>query len=166
MSEITADRDKLSDQEAANPEKLALQSNKLQKLRKAYQKRGIVYVSRIPPHMVRHAAGMHLFDVFSDAHPDLCAPQLQKPQKLRQLLWQYGSIGRLYCTPEGRHPQNLHATTCTLPKATSLHLSVCTLQILLCASSGSRKAATQARTLQKAGLSLKTKRLQSRLLLC
>ena len=65
---MTADRDKLSDQEAANPEKLALQSNKLQKLRKAYQKRGIVYVSRIPPHMVRHAAGMHLFDASSVTH--------------------------------------------------------------------------------------------------
>ena len=35
-----------------NPEKLALQSKKLQKLQKAYEKRGIIYVSRIPPHMV------------------------------------------------------------------------------------------------------------------
>ena len=29
-----------------------LDSRKLQKLRKAYEQRGIVYVSRIPPHMV------------------------------------------------------------------------------------------------------------------
>ena len=56
MSETPADRDELSGKEAANPEKLALQSKKLQKLRKAYEKRGIVYVSRIPPHMVRQCS--------------------------------------------------------------------------------------------------------------
>ena len=61
MSQIPdPDCDELSDQEAANPGNLALQSKKLQKLQEAYKKRGIVYVSRIPPHMVRlcstHAA--------------------------------------------------------------------------------------------------------------
>lgn len=39
--------------------------------------RGIVYISRIPPHM--------------------------KPHKLRQLLSEHGEIGRLYCTPESPH---------------------------------------------------------------
>ena len=53
MSEAPADRRELQDKEAKNPEKLALQSKKLDKLRKTYEKRGIVYVSRIPPHMVR-----------------------------------------------------------------------------------------------------------------
>lgn len=53
MSETPVECDELPYKETANPEKLALQSKKLQKLRKAYEKRGIVYVSRIPPHMVR-----------------------------------------------------------------------------------------------------------------
>ena len=39
---------------------------------------------------------------------------LQKPQKLRQLLQQYGTVGRLYCAPEG--DEHL------LPKHTSLLL--------------------------------------------
>lgn len=58
----------------AEHDKAPLQTKKLQKLQRTYEKRGILYVSRIPPHM--------------------------KPQKLRQLLEQYGAIGRLYCAPE------------------------------------------------------------------
>ena len=46
------DRNDLPGQEPENLEKLSLQSKKLQKLRKAYENRGIIYVSRIPPHMV------------------------------------------------------------------------------------------------------------------
>jgi len=34
-----------------------LQSKKLQKLQKAHERRGIIYVSRIPPHMVRKSFG-------------------------------------------------------------------------------------------------------------
>jgi ESF2/ABP1 family protein len=47
---------------------------RLQRLQEKHERRGIVYVSRIPPHM--------------------------KPAKLRQLLAQYGEIGRVYCAPE------------------------------------------------------------------
>ncbi|EFN50823.1 hypothetical protein CHLNCDRAFT_11893, partial [Chlorella variabilis] len=47
---------------------------KLQKLKEKYDRRGIVYISRIPPHL--------------------------KPQKLRQMLEQHGEIGRLYLAPE------------------------------------------------------------------
>ncbi|KAL3162958.1 hypothetical protein ABBQ32_009391 [Trebouxia sp. C0010 RCD-2024] len=74
MAEPPTDCTEDQDQETANPEKSVLQSKKLQKLRKAYETKGIIYVSRIPPHM--------------------------KPHKLRQLLEQFGSIGRLYCAPE------------------------------------------------------------------
>ena len=116
MSETPADRDELSG-EVANPEKLALQSKKLQKLRKAYEKRGIVYVSRIPPHMVRLFT--QLLTSLQCLDPDSYAPLIQKPQKLRQLLEQYGSIGRLYCAPEGGHPQNLHLPP-VFPQSTSL----------------------------------------------
>lgn len=51
-----------------------LSKEKLQRLKAKHEQRGIIYVSRIPPHM--------------------------KPAKLRQLLSQYGEIGRVYCTPE------------------------------------------------------------------
>ncbi|BDA42668.1 Pre-rRNA-processing protein esf2 [Coccomyxa sp. Obi] len=47
---------------------------KLQKLKNAYDKKGIVYISRIPPHM--------------------------KPQKLRHMLSQHGEVGRVYLAPE------------------------------------------------------------------
>ncbi len=51
-----------------------LSEAKLRRLKEAAERRGVVYVSRIPPHM--------------------------KPAKLKQLLSQHGSIGRVYCTPE------------------------------------------------------------------
>ncbi|KAL6768774.1 hypothetical protein ACKKBF_B16145 [Auxenochlorella protothecoides x Auxenochlorella symbiontica] len=51
-----------------------LNKKKLQKMQEQYERRGIVYISRIPPHM--------------------------KPQKLRQLLEPYGQLGRLYLALE------------------------------------------------------------------
>ncbi|KAF8058454.1 esf2 [Scenedesmus sp. PABB004] len=51
-----------------------LSEEKLRRLKEATARRGIVYVSRLPPHM--------------------------KPAKLRQLLSPYGEVGRIYCTPE------------------------------------------------------------------
>ncbi|KAG7671282.1 putative Pre-rRNA-processing protein ESF2 [Nannochloris sp. 'desiccata'] len=47
---------------------------KLEKLKKKYERRGIVYISRLPPHL--------------------------KPQKLRHMLEQHAPLGRLYLAPE------------------------------------------------------------------
>lgn len=55
-------------------QKKLLSAQKLARLKQAADKRGIVYVSRLPPHM--------------------------KPAKLRQLLSQYGEVGRVYCAAE------------------------------------------------------------------
>ncbi len=70
--------DAAAEQEAGGKakNKKVLSEKKLKRIKEAHEKRGIVYVSRIPPHM--------------------------KPQKLRHLLSQYGEIGRVYCTPEGK----------------------------------------------------------------
>lgn len=54
--------------------KKLLSAQKLARLKAAAERRGIVYVSRIPPHM--------------------------KPMKLKQLLGAYGAVGRVYCAPE------------------------------------------------------------------
>ena len=54
--------------------KKVLSEERLRRLKERHARRGVVYVSRIPPHM--------------------------KPAKLRQLLSQYGEVGRVYCTPE------------------------------------------------------------------
>jgi ESF2/ABP1 family protein len=54
--------------------KKVLSRAKLERVKAKAERRGIVYVSRIPPHM--------------------------KPAKLRQLLAAYGEVGRVYCTPE------------------------------------------------------------------
>lgn len=51
-----------------------LSARKLEKLRQKDVRRGVVYISRIPPHL--------------------------KPQKLRQMLEQYAEIGRVYLAPE------------------------------------------------------------------
>ncbi|PSC70758.1 Pre-rRNA-processing esf2 [Micractinium conductrix] len=51
-----------------------LSDKKLQRLREKDARRGVVYISRIPPHL--------------------------KPQKLRQMLEQYAEIGRVYLAPE------------------------------------------------------------------
>jgi ESF2/ABP1 family protein len=51
-----------------------LSAEKLRRLQDRAGRRGIVYLSRLPPHM--------------------------KPAKLRQLLSAHGEIGRVYCTPE------------------------------------------------------------------
>ncbi|KAG2435522.1 hypothetical protein HYH02_011816 [Chlamydomonas schloesseri] len=54
--------------------KKVLSKRKLQAVNEASDRRGIVYISRIPPHM--------------------------KPHKLRQLLEPHGTLGRVYCAPE------------------------------------------------------------------
>eukprot|EP00899_Mesostigma_viride_P009698 jgi/Mesvir1/1872/Mv22907-RA.1 len=54
--------------------KKVISQKKLAKIREDYANRGVVYLSRIPPHM--------------------------KPNKLRQLLAQYGEITRVYLAPE------------------------------------------------------------------
>ncbi|MEW5297318.1 MAG: hypothetical protein WDW38_006146 [Sanguina aurantia] len=54
--------------------KQVLSEAKLKRMQMLHDRRGIVYVSRIPPHM--------------------------KPMKLKQLLEQYGEVGRVYCAPE------------------------------------------------------------------
>ncbi|WIA17620.1 hypothetical protein OEZ85_014430 [Tetradesmus obliquus] len=56
-----------------------LTEEKLRRLKEQHDRRGIVYLSRLPPHM--------------------------KPAKLRQLLGQYGELGRIYCTPEHKGAQ-------------------------------------------------------------
>ncbi len=60
--------------EPAHKRRKVLTAAKVQRLKAASEKRGIVYVSRIPPHM--------------------------KPAKLRQMLAAYGEIGRVYCAAE------------------------------------------------------------------
>ncbi|GAX73284.1 hypothetical protein CEUSTIGMA_g738.t1 [Chlamydomonas eustigma] len=54
--------------------KKVLSKEEMLKMREKAERRGVVYISRIPPHM--------------------------KPGKVRQLLSEYGEIGRLYCAPE------------------------------------------------------------------
>lgn len=82
-----------------------LSARKLKKLKEKYDRRGIVYISRIPPHLVRlravwRPAWSPWFWLLTAPRP--CA--LQKPQKLRQLLEQYAEIGRVYLAPEGAPP--------------------------------------------------------------
>ncbi|GIL77749.1 hypothetical protein Vretimale_6644 [Volvox reticuliferus] len=64
------------DQENGKKPKLrkVLTKQKLHQVNQASDRRGIVYISRIPPHM--------------------------KPHKVRQLLEPFGDIGRVYCAPE------------------------------------------------------------------
>ncbi|GIL49904.1 hypothetical protein Vafri_6156 [Volvox africanus] len=64
------------DQEDAKKPKLrkVLTKRKLHQVNEASDRRGIVYISRIPPHM--------------------------KPHKIRQLLEPFGDVGRVYCAPE------------------------------------------------------------------
>lgn len=54
--------------------KKVLSTEKLKKLKEEYNRRGVVYISRIPPHM--------------------------KPAKLKQLLAQYAEVNRVYCSLE------------------------------------------------------------------
>ncbi|KXZ52258.1 hypothetical protein GPECTOR_10g889 [Gonium pectorale] len=58
----------------ARRRKKVLSKEKLERIKEASDRRGIVYISRIPPHM--------------------------KPHKLRQLLEPFGELGRVYCAPE------------------------------------------------------------------
>ncbi|GLC38253.1 hypothetical protein PLESTB_000940800 [Pleodorina starrii] len=60
--------------EEKRPNRKVLSKRKLERVKEASDRRGIVYLSRIPPHM--------------------------KPHKLRQLLEPFGDIGRVYCAPE------------------------------------------------------------------
>jgi hypothetical protein len=105
-----------------------LSEKKLRKLQDVYNKRAIIYISRIPPHMVRMHAAEFGTSSFGPHHLYLqrrvC--HLQKPQKLRHMLSQHGEIGRLYLAPEGEpraaapaapacceplHPLGLHAVS-------------------------------------------------------
>ncbi|KAL6069913.1 Activator of basal transcription 1 [Balamuthia mandrillaris] len=58
----------------------ALSKKKLEKFRKTKERKGIVYLSRIPPFM--------------------------KPEKLRHLLSHYGTVERIYLTPEDPRKRN------------------------------------------------------------
>lgn len=77
---------------------------------------GILYISRIPPHLVReptHYPKWHSTNACCSAGYVSCSSQevtpwfchhllsLQKPQKLRHMLSQHGEISRLYLAPEG-----------------------------------------------------------------
>ena len=66
---------------------------------------GIVYISRIPPHMVRSSLRCarnicHAVAAFASALTRAFLA-LQKPQKLRQMLAQHGEVSRIYLAPEG-----------------------------------------------------------------
>ncbi len=87
--------------------KSPLSKRKLEKLKEVHERRGVVYVSRIPPHMVRSIC-KHLNVPEAVSSMAACkhshstpAAQLQKPQKMRQLLEHYAEIGRIYLAPEG-----------------------------------------------------------------
>lgn len=71
-----------SDEEALRRERRRERKRKrlLKEAEKA-EKRGVCYLSRVPPHM--------------------------NPLRLRQILSQYGEIGRVYLTPEGQSSQLL-----------------------------------------------------------
>lgn len=77
----------------------------------AADKRGVCYLSRIPPHM--------------------------DPVKLRQILSQYGEIQRIYLTPESKHSVKFRRKFLVFAFFISLHFFFCTslnfdiLQILL-----------------------------------
>jgi hypothetical protein len=91
----------------------SLSRKKLEKLKEKYEKKGVVYISRIPPHLVR---GNRSWDAASTCvlramicmllpphmllHTLPILHALQKPQKLRQLLEEHGEVGRLYLAPE------------------------------------------------------------------
>lgn len=57
------DQEHEQEQVAASVSRLEkpLQNKKLQKLQKQYERRGIVYVSRIPPHMVRNSSDVSTY---------------------------------------------------------------------------------------------------------
>ncbi|KAF5841809.1 hypothetical protein DUNSADRAFT_11125 [Dunaliella salina] len=61
-------------QHEGKKKKKVLSAEKLKRMKEMYNKRGVVYVSRIPPHM--------------------------KPMKLKQLLSTHGETLRVYCAPE------------------------------------------------------------------
>ena len=78
------------------------------KLKRQENKRGVVYISRIPPHLVRGvtsntrgARGWPAVVSACRSRPLSLSCRLQKPQKLRQMLEEHAEIGRLYLAPEG-----------------------------------------------------------------
>ena len=77
---------------------------KIKKLKEKYERRGIVYISRLPPHLVRFKlhSRMHAWSTFAPftTHKPPFG-NMQKPQKLRHMLEQHGSLGRIYLAPEG-----------------------------------------------------------------
>ena len=119
----------MSDEEAAGPSqqpagdgetqiaapKLPNLSNKrLKKLHDKEKAKGVVYLSRIPPHLVSGGWCMQVWRRLAASCAQLLPPAFlpQKPQKLRQLLQQYAEIGRVYLAPEGAPPAAA-ATPCT-----------------------------------------------------
>ncbi len=94
--------------EAKAPRLPNLSTRKLEKLRQKDARRGVVYISRIPPHLVRAERGSEdRRRMLLSRHPghSFCSVcPLQKPQKLRQMLEQYAEIGRVYLAPEGVPP--------------------------------------------------------------
>ncbi|KAL4420731.1 hypothetical protein ABPG75_010387 [Micractinium tetrahymenae] len=74
MSEDEKQEAPLAQEQPKAPKLPNLSARKLEKLRQKDARRGVVYISRIPPHL--------------------------KPQKLRQMLEQYAEIGRVYLAPE------------------------------------------------------------------
>lgn len=107
--------------EAKAPRLPNLSTRKLEKLRQKDAKRGIVYISRIPPHLVRAERGSEdrrrMLLSRHPGHPFCSVCPLQKPQKLRQMLEQYAEIGRVYLAPEGAPPPLAEALLGTLQPA-------------------------------------------------
>lgn len=170
MAEPPTDCTEDQDQETANPEKSVLQSKKLQKLRKAYETKGIIYVSRIPPHMVVSISQPRrcfmLCRVGTLSSVD-CRNRISCASCWSSLGLLAGSIVHLKVGSVCSKLTNIQESA-LLPDARpdGAYLKLFELQTLLCVSRESRRAAIQARTLQKAGLNLKIKQWQSRLPLC
>lgn len=89
-----------------------LSKKALEKLKAEDNRKGIIYISRIPPHLVsvkfscmpppQIASLLVIFATVrhnSQSYPTCVL--LQKPQKLRHMLEQHAEIGRVYLAPEG-----------------------------------------------------------------
>ena len=69
---------------------------------------GIIYISRIPPHMVSNS-WLACCTLYHGLAPPWTTPEaaccaVQKPQKLRHMLSVHGEVTRLYLAPEGDGP--------------------------------------------------------------
>jgi hypothetical protein len=98
----------------AAPKLPNLSKKRLKKLHDKEKAKGVVYLSRIPPHLVSGGWCMQVWCRLAASCAQLLPPASlpQKPQKLRQLLQQYAEIGRVYLAPEGAPPAAA-ATPCT-----------------------------------------------------